>query len=216
MKGTIILLFLFFGTIVFSQQKDFQWWNKLTIEKKISPRMRISLTDGLRFHENSTQFSKHFNQVNFSYRFTPKFSSTFSYRLVQKSDKKIGFSIRNRLQLDLAYNTSFRKFSFEFQERFQTQIADINRSVNWNIPTNYLRTRITVDYKLVSKFKPFVSSEIFYLIGYDFTNYRLRAGLNYKLNKKNSFSLFYMLDQEINVNKPISVYVLGTSYKFSF
>lgn len=217
MKNNFLLLFLLLiSTLTFSQEKDFQWWNKLTIEKRISPRMRLSLTDGLRFKENVSQFSRHFNQINFSYNFTPKFSTTISYRLVQKGDDKLGLSIRNRMQMDLIYEVNIKKFSITFQERFQSHVADINRKADWNVPVNYLRSRITIDYKLDSKLRPFASAELFYLLGYDFTNYRLRAGLNYKLNKRNSLGLFYMLDQEINENNPRSDFILGTSYKHSF
>ncbi|MES2587392.1 MAG: DUF2490 domain-containing protein [Bacteroidota bacterium] len=215
-KIVFISIIVVFSGRFLAQSKDFGLWTAISLEKNINTRFSLELTEALRLNENVTQIAQHYSQLAASYKIDKGFYVTLAYRNSQKFKYDETVSYRNRLQIGLSYKFALKNLGIEFQERFQSQIRDINRRDDWKIPKNYLRTRLTLTYDLNRKIEPFVSGELFYELSEEFDNYRLRAGFSYEINKFQSIKSYYMLDQEIQVKDPNSNFVLGFAYKYSF
>jgi predicted porin len=214
-------LFTFLGSIFFltqlvAQEKDFGLWTQVSLEKKFTPRFSVQIREALRLDENASRIAVHYTQAIISYKLTNSFGLNVAYRNSQKFKFDETISYRSRFQVDLVYKTKLKNLELEIQERIQTQFSDINRNADWKTPKNTLRSRFTLSYDLGKRITPFFYYELFYHINNDFDNQRFRLGLDYEINKKQGMTLFYMLDQEIRVNNPLSTYALGVSYKYAF
>ena len=81
-----------------------------------------------------------------------------------------------------------------------------------------IRLKPSIKYKIKkSKFTPLVSIEYFYNpkfeeTGRRFVKYRFTAGTEFDLDKKNNFTLAYILDQQYNVANPKRQHILSLSY----
>lgn len=200
-----------------AQWKDFGIWSQISIEKKWSPRFSSSVSESIRLSENATFLNTHFTHLSLSYKLSPKFALIAGFRNAQRFrfDETIDF--RQRFQLDAVYSFKLGSFDFDLQERAQIQFENINRSDNWMIPEFYLRTRFTSSYSTSSRFTPFASAEIFHNVSdKQIDNLRLRIGSGFELNKHNQFKLFYMIDQDLNQNNPLSFFAFGSSYEYRF
>lgn len=216
-KRAVISLFsILFSLASFSQRNDFGLWTEITLEKKISPRWEISLTESIRLNENSTRLNQHYTHLSGTYKISKALSVSLAYRNSQRFDFDQTIDYRHRLQLEAAYKRKLGHLGIEVQERFQIRYDNIQREADWEIPQIYYRTRFTLDYDLDSRFSPFASAELFLNQSLFLDNIRLRAGLDYEFNKKNSIRVYYMIDQDLQVNDPLRLYVLGLNYKFSF
>jgi len=68
-----------------------------------------------------------------------------------------------------------------------------------------------------SKSNPFASAECFYDFHYkgnQFDGYRLALGADYKWHKKQTLSLIYMYESELNQNLPESSNIFYIGYEF--
>jgi hypothetical protein len=206
---------LFFCFNLKAQENDFALWSEVSLEKMFTPRFSIKLREALRTAENSTRIDNHFTQLNFSYILTNKIDISVAYRNAQKFKFDETVSYRSRFHFDLRYKIKFKKFDFVFQERIQSRFSDINRSDDWQTPKNVLRSRLTIRYDFEKRFKPFFYYEFSYNLNDKLiSNQRFRLGLDYEINKKQACRIFYMIDQELNRNNPLSTFALGLQYRF--
>ena len=215
-KISFIAFLIISANGLFAQTKDFGIWTNLSLEKKINHRLNINLTESVRFHENATQLDQHLTSLTGSFKITKKLSVSSTLRYAQKFKYDESINLKSRFQIGFLYKLNFKNLGINLEERFQSQLTNIKRTIDWEIPSNYLRTRITVKYDFKKKIEPFFSTELFYNVGVNFDNLRSRLGFSYGIDIFQSFKVFYMIDKEINVKNPSSNYVLGLGYKFSF
>ena len=106
------------------------------------------------------------------------------------------------------------------RERLQTQYVNVNSSENGKVAERYLRNKVTLKYDLGKKYTPFFATELFYQLtnakGNEFDNVRYTAGFNYEFSKRASLDLFYLINKAFNTNDPVTDYVSGISFNYSF
>lgn len=217
MNNLLVSILLAFSLQAQAQWNDFAYWNEWSIEKKMTPQMSLTLTEGTRFNENVTHFQSHYSHLTFQYKFTKRFSASIAYRNNQRFNFDETIDFRHRFQMDLSYKFKLKNIEIGLQQRFQTLYENINRSADWRTPRNYLRTKLTVGTDLDSKFNYFTSAELFYSMSGKFIdNLRFKLGTTFEQNKKNKWSLYYMIDQDVQVTNPLRLFAVGTSYTYSF
>ena len=194
---------------VFAQFTDFQTWSSITIEKSLSKKLDGSLEQQLRLDENSTQFRQTFTELGAKYRLWKKLDAGASYRFIVRPN-----STGQRIYLDVEYNWKLKKWKINPRLRYQHDF------ITDNFQANFLRPKLTISYKIDKKWEPFVAGELFYLIFYYQGNfvpaYRLFAGTTYDFNKRNSLKVFYLLEQEVNVNNAAQNHIISVGYKYDF
>ncbi|MGV3631637.1 MAG: DUF2490 domain-containing protein [Bacteroidota bacterium] len=215
-KKAGIFFSLLLPLAAFGQQEDFGIWTAISLEKKINPRWEISLTESVRLNENATALNQHYSHLSGTYKVSKTFSLTVAYRNSQRFNFDETIDYRHRMQLEAAYKRKLGQWGIELQERFQIRYDNIHRESGWEAPQIYYRTRLTLDYDLDSRVKPFASAELFINQSLYLDNIRLRAGFTYDFNKRNSVRLYYMIDQDLQENDPLRLYALCLGYKFSF
>ena len=216
------LLFLFCGIYInsFAQVNDAGLWTSIDVSKKLAGGFNASLSEEIRLNENVSEVGTAFTEIGITHKIIKRMTGGISYRFIQSRRLDDSYSIRHRLNVDVAYRIKFKMISATVRERFQSQVKNVQSSDDGSIPVNYLRNKVTFKYDTNKKYTPWISFEAFLQLnnpeGNEFDNLRYSAGFDYKFNKKNSISLFYLINQEINVDDPLTGYITGVNYSYSF
>lgn len=172
----------------------------------------------VRFNENVTEVGTIYTDLGLDYKINKHFQVSLNYRFVEKRRTDDYYSFRQRIYIDLKYDEKIKPFQIQFRSRIQDEYADIGRAADGGIPEFYLRNKLTVKLDKWKKLTPFVSVELFSPLENDykglFDNIRSSAGIDYDLSKHHKVELFYMIQQELNVSRPETDFVLGLGYGF--
>ncbi|NVO03803.1 MAG: DUF2490 domain-containing protein [Bacteroidetes bacterium] len=219
----IIFCFLISFTLVKAQnQPDAGMWNTLSIEKEISSKFSISVDEELRLKENFTQINLLYTNLGFNFTPIKRFKVSLIYRLIEKSMIDGNYTFRNRLMLDMSYKIKKNKFSVSYRSRIQSEVRSYYSSELGKIPEWFWRSKFELKYDL-NKFTPYIGTEIRYQIKdprnpeFDAGFHRLRtfAGIDYKINKRNSCGIYYLIQNEFGISNPQDLYILGVEYSIS-
>ena len=222
-KNYIFLLFSFLVISFnsFSQEEDAGLWTSVDIQKKLSSNSTLSFSEELRFNENISQLGTAFTEIGFSHKIIKRLTGSIAYRFIQVRQLDDSYSTRHRLFIDLAYRVKYKKIIFTLRERLQSQVKDVQSS-DADLSPQYtsLRNKLTVKYDTDKKYTPWIACEMYYQLsnpdGNEIDNMRYSLGVDYKFNKKNSITLSYLINQEVNVNNPLTSYIVGVNYSYSF
>lgn len=217
----IIFCFIILNALsasAFAQVNDAGLWMSVQLEKNITRRVMIYVAEELRMNENFTEAGTVFTEAGVEYRFPNIFRVSGAYRFIQRRRVDDFYSMRHRFLLDVSARKKFGNFQFILRERFQGQIADIDRDDDGGIWEYTLRNKLSLKYDFGKKYAPFISGELFYPLnkpeGNELDQYRVSAGIEYEFNKRSSAQLGYLVDREINVNDPLTEYVITLNFTY--
>ncbi|MBI5540405.1 MAG: DUF2490 domain-containing protein [Bacteroidia bacterium] len=221
-----VFLFLFVSeNIVVSQTvyPDAGSWNTINIEKKFTKKITVLFTEELRFKENFSRLNLFYTNLGVEYKFSDFFKAAFVYRFIEKYQDDNTFSFRHRLMLDLTVKKKFGNFGVSYRQRIQAEERDIYSSDAGAVPEWYSRNKVAIKYDSDKRYTPYVAMELRYQFHNprewqsDYTWHRSRYsfGVDYKLNKKNTFGLYYLIQREYNVVLPQNQYIVGLEYSLS-
>lgn len=203
-----------------AQYNDAGLWLGMTIEKKITSSTSLVLSEELRMNENISQVGTVFTDLGLSHKLNKYFSAGLNYRFSLKRNPDAYYGTRHRLYGDITGRYKIKRVTIVLRERIQSQMENINSSETGRFPQWYLRSKLTVRYSLINKIKPSVAIEVFYQLnnpeGNEIDNLRYSAGIEYEFNKRHVIEPFYIIQQEIHVNNPVTDFVSGISYAFTF
>ena len=202
-----------------AQVNDAGLWMTVSVEKKLSKKFKVVVAEEIRLRENISMIGQLFTDVSLQYKVTKSFLVSGSYRFAMKQNLDFIYEPRQRFYADLIYKVKANKFDFYLRTRLQNQDRyTIPGNENYN-NTLYWRNKISAKYG-IKNFTPFVSFEVYYPLNSTTMNVidglRYQTGTDYKINKHHAVSLYYLIDQEIQVNNPQNSYVVGLEYDYSF
>ncbi|HNR20939.1 MAG TPA: DUF2490 domain-containing protein [Bacteroidia bacterium] len=213
-------LLFFFSLPALAQVKDAGLWLNFAVERKITQKVTMELSQELRLNENISELATAFTEIGGEYKFNKRFSAGLYYRYIQRRQLNDYYLNSHRWFVDVSYKRKIKKISLTLRQRLQSQVRALETSSESKVPEYYMRTKLTCKLDLDKKYTPFVSGEIFYPVfnGEDLfiDNHRFSVGCDYEFNKRHSVTLFYMINSEVNVNDPWTDYISGASYKYSF
>jgi len=213
---TLLLLLSFSGQ---AQTNDARLWSRFTLEKNLSKHFALEGNVGVRIGQNYTSMEIYYFSLGGKYKLNKHWSCDFFYRYSGKRMISDRFEIRNRVQFCLMYKTKVANFmTTKFYLQYQKQYVDLYRSEEGKIAHDYLRGKFTFTFETHKKYKPYISSELFYQLKYDkneFNRVRYEAGIKYEINKHHSYELFYMMQREFNEPNPTRSYIIGIYYTIS-
>lgn len=192
-----------------AQNSDFQTWNSIGVEKALSSTLKLSLSEEVRLKDNVTSFSTSFTDAGVTFKLMKNLQLGLFFRFIIKPA-----SIAYRPYAEISYKLKTNSFIIEPRLRYQHQVEQ-NETAK-----NYLRPKVTASYKINKHWEPYVSGEWFYHMlyykGNEFDEYRLSAGTGYDFDSPHSLKVFYLLDQEFNVEAAEQNHVVGASYEYDF
>ncbi len=229
-KITLLLpALLVLPLILKAQTSDFGIWTSLGIEKKLG-KWDIAAEAELRTQDNAKQMNRWSLGIEPSLNITKWLKLGAAYEFIYFNDiKYTDYQPRHRGYVFAQGKYKWGRFSLSVRERFQVTKKDdsdrIKSSGNINTyrinPEWTWRNRFKIGYD-IPKFpvKPAFSFETFYQLnnpdGNTFDKLRYTISLSYDITKHHQFEAFGLLDKDINVTNPVSYYVLGVGYNFSF
>lgn len=228
MKRFILSLLILSSLSSFGQatkaSQDFGIWTTINLEKKLSERFSIIFTEEFRLRENASRINLFYSDLGVEYRPAKILKIALSYRNIQKSLIDGTYSYRHRIQLDITLKKKFGNFAVSYRQRLQREQRDVYNSENGQLVEWYSRNKFTVKLDLDKPLKPYVAAEFRYqirnarMVESDDTWHRARyiVGLDYRLNDKSTFGLFYLMQNEFNVKTPQSIYIVGVEFSYSF
>lgn len=220
---SLIISLSFISNLSAQNFADAGMWNTVNIEKKLKNNLSVFVKEEFRLKENFGQLNLFYTDVGVGYRPYNFLKAELSYRSVEKYLITDFFSIRHRLMLDITLKKKYNRFTLSYRQRLQAEVRNVNSSDNGRVPELYSRNKGEVKYDLHKKYTPFFSCEWRYQIKdprnveSDQTWHRARyaLGVDYELNKRSTFGVYYLFQHEWNVSIPENLYILGLEYSLS-
>ncbi|HRY32594.1 MAG TPA: DUF2490 domain-containing protein [Bacteroidales bacterium] len=207
------------ASLVSAQVNDAGLWLSLNAEKKVTSRFSVTMSAESRFNENISEAGTIFADMGLDYRLHKNLRVSANYRFSGKRRLDDSYSTRHRWYAQVTIREKVDRIRMSFRTRFQTQFTDLYSSPDGKIPEYTTRFRLNLSYNNKSAFEPYVNAELFLPLelkqnqGINQTRYM--AGVEYRLNRKHMFELFYLFQREYGVKNPEFDYVTGIGYYFS-
>jgi hypothetical protein len=223
-RNTGFLIALLFSLTGFSQTtEDAGLWATFNVDKKLNDKFSVFLTEECRLRENFSMINLFYTDLGVEVRPAKILKVSLAYRLIEKQLFDETYSFRHRMMLDITLKKKFGNFPISFRHRLQSEFRDIYSSETGTDPEWYSRSKLTVKYDFEKKITPYIAVEMRYqirnprAIDSDKTWHRGRysAGLDYKVNDKHTFGLYYLIQKEFNVSAPQNLYIVGIEYSLS-
>ncbi len=231
-KGKYIQKFILLGTLFtmvpisgYADNEDFASDLTVGAEKSITKRFDVAAEGDIRFCNNDQNLDRLGIGGDASYEVLKKWLKVSAgYEFIAdhwKEDAENSFSYRHRANVSLSVKHKVSSWIFSLKGRYQVTWKDerFHAAYKWN-PKEYFRLKGEIGYKINSHYQPYVAVEPFWQLNNPDNNVmddlRYCVGMDYKLDRHNSFDLYFRIDDEMNVEAPEDVYMLCGSYKYSF
>lgn len=204
-----------------AQVNDAGLWAGITIEKKFTQRLSLSVTEEIRLEDNFYEIGTIFTDAGLTYKFTDNVRLSGNYRFIQRRADEGYYNYRNRYYSDLIIRQKLSK-KLLFINRIRVQTQNVFYSGEEDDERNLIREMVTIRLQTEKKYKPYIAGEILYRLSNDilgkgeFDEIRTRAGIDYQFDIKSSVDLFYLIKRELNDRVPETDYIIGVGYKYSF
>ncbi|MEI7663338.1 MAG: DUF2490 domain-containing protein [Bacteroidota bacterium] len=222
----LILAFLTFAQTAAGQQDDMCLWSKFTIEKALSARYSVYVTQESRLRENISRPDELYLEgggsmkagyglkLSMGYRFSGNFDDVKYYSL--------GMRYHHRGFLDLDYKVRRGQFTFNFRARLQAEFKNVYSSDKGKVPEWYWRDKFEVKYR-IRRFEPYLGVEPHFQIidprnpegNFSVNRLWIFAGVGYSVMKHHTVGIYYMVQREWKVPTPQNKYIIGIEYSIS-
>jgi hypothetical protein len=219
-----LVIVLLFSVSAFSQAtNDAGLWTTFNFDKKLKDKFSVFLTEEFRLRENFTRVNLFYTDFGVEVRPAKFLKVALAYRLIEKNLEDQTYSYRHRLMLDITLKKKWGDFAFSYRQRLQSEVRNVYSSEDGAVPEWYSRNKFTIKYDTDKAITPYIAAEFRYQISNpravesDATWHRSRyvAGLDYKVNKRNTLGLYYLIQNEYNVSAPQNLYIVGIEYSLS-
>ena len=207
---TSLFFLIFFSFSSLAQENDFQIWNTLNLKKKINKSFTVDLKYGLRYRENASLISNQFIDLRIKYRENKRWSYAIGYRSI--SDYLISSNIQQkvRLYLDAYYSKKIKRYFVDLRTRLLTQVDSYSSK-------EVFRQKFKLSYNIrKTKLEPSLAIELFYNFDNSFYKIRNSLELAHPINKKLDFSLVYKIENEFNINDPMTLFIFEPKLSYRF
>ncbi len=222
-RAFYLLLILFNFSLAFSQNNsDAGMWNTLSFQKEVNKKIFLTLDQEFRLKENYSRLNLFYTNLGIGYKLTKNLKAELVYRAIEKYTLDNEFSFRHRISVDVTYKRKLGRVSISNRLRYQAEVKDYNTSENGRYAEQFLRHKLELKLDLDKKIVPFISYEARYQVSIPYSKrseynneiHRLRyaAGIDYKINSNNTFSIYYLIQNEFYIKNPEHNYILGLQY----
>lgn len=200
------------------QYNDAQLWENIYVERNLTHKLNWHINEEGKLTENFTIPSYIYTDLGLTYKFRKYLHFTIAYVPIMNRLPTDFVSYEHQLYFDGVLRIKYRHFVFYDREMLQEQFNNVFTSPVWNIPFYYLRSKLTVKYKLGLRYVPYLAAELYYHInnnqynGLQADHVRCFAGCFYRLNTVNELELYYMIEPYFNVPWSQTFFVVGLGF----
>lgn len=215
----LILLLLAGAGNAVAQQKDFQSWYELELNKDLKNGIDLSLEAEQRFENNSMQYDRSLLTLSADYDLLDFLNAELGVRGLVRMNRERHIQPQYRLHADATLEQSVAQFDFSLRSRLQFGFDELNvlrdagdnKLVNRNkLQAQYdiFGTRIEVS-AYVESYHKLNSSAI-----RSFYRMRYSARIEYTLGFRSALNLKYILEDEFNVTDPLQAHILVAGFSY--
>jgi hypothetical protein len=201
------------------QQKDFQTWWELSVDKDLKNGFEISGELEQRFRNNSLQYDRTLVTLAGSYDIRNFLQLSAGVRAVAVADREIRLHDQYRIHADALGRYSFSGLDLSLRIRMQYGFEDVPDMGYFSLNNLVNRNRLKLDHHIFgTRMGLFASIETWHLLnqGPSRLTYKMRysVGLDYDLSFVSRLTLRYILEDEFNVRNPLQshVFLVGFSH----
>jgi Protein of unknown function (DUF2490) len=205
-----------FSHAMAQRTSTFENWFSASAQKKVQ-NFTFTFEEGWRIREMYMS-RQNYSDLNIEYKLNKNFSFSGGYRLALKPSMFNITEVNHRLYIDAT--GSYGLGNLELSLRTKFQYTSLGQEDDISLPSEtYFRNRLKAKLKVndmisVSGYYEMllIMSPAYKLI----TENRPGIEAQFKLNKKNSISISYLLRNYIQVENPMNIHVMGLDYVFKF
>ncbi len=213
-----MFLLMLAGPFVVLGQESTHLWTGLTIQKNLNKKWALTVNGQWRFTENVSLLGAYIGEAGLGYKINKRWKAELNYRYIgrrkyDKSEQAYYYRPYHRFYGDISYDRKTGPVKLEYRIRYQNQFKDDDGALENQ--KSYVRNRLEVSYPNKTRITPFVSGDVFYLVGGGFEEIRWKAGTDIKVNKHHSFTIGAFTTQEISTLS-VSDLTIVAGYKLKF
>lgn len=221
MKKIYLLLFLIQTACsckLFAQNDDAQFWENIYLEKNLTQRWALHVNEEGRLTNNFTSPNYIYADFGLTYKVNKHIHCTAAYVPIAKKLPTGFVSFRHQMYIDAVFKFKFHHFTIYDRQMFQNQYNDILHSSDWNIPSYYIRNKVTVKYKTKSRVTPYMAEELYFEWDNSKKNsnqidrIRYFAGLFYRLNGINELEAYYLIEPHFHSRQAYTNWIIGLGF----
>ncbi len=189
-------------------ENDFQTRTELQLSFSPVKKLRITFIPELRLDE-SFNIDKSLLETELRYKLVKDFALSGSYRFIINPRDTKSTEYLHRFAFAADYSRSIKRWEPSFRIKYTNYTEDASNG-------EFLRYRAKLEYDIKNfKLTPYVRAEGFHdLAENEMYKMRYALGGRYKLNKKNSVKIGYMLDYYLQDYRNKHIITIGYRLKF--
>lgn len=197
----VLLISILLSISAFAQEKDFGIWYGISVSHKLNKKLEVNLSTDVRTFRNAAKVDEAFIEGGLEYDFNKYLAVAGSYRLSKSIEDNNSYYFRHKVFLDFKGSMPAGNFSFSARLRFQTRTKTYIQDENDKHPDYTGRIKLKAVYKTpVFPVNPYLYVESFSPMFSDkrrsIEKIRYSAGLDFKIAKKQSVELEYILQRD--------------------
>ncbi|PHR47295.1 MAG: hypothetical protein COA32_07690 [Fluviicola sp.] len=200
---SIVLTFAARGQV----QHDLESWSGLKIDVELLKKLEFKMDGQIRFDQNISRHRSSLFEIGIGYKPFKWLMLTPAYRITRTGDVNNDFG---RANMDITFDTDIGK-DFKIKNRTRGQYAYFYNRVGSEIE---LRNKTQLDYNLSKLFDPFTSIEFFYSEE-TISDFRLRLGGNWRINKEIDLRTFYAMESQMGRKTNDKEHIVGIILKIN-
>ena len=223
--GSYLLIFSFLSLVdpvdLSAQQKDFQSWWEIALDKDLGKNFELSGEFEQRFRNNSLQYDRSQISLAGEYGINKYLDIAAGARTVLANSRELRLNIKYRLHVEATGKYSAAGFDLSLRVRLQYGFEDLFDPAFEGRNNFGNRFRLKVSRHIFgTRIDWFASTESWSLLndnsGILFYKMRYAAGVQYNLSFDSQVNVSYLLEDEFNIRDPLQSYILVIGYSHSF
>lgn len=225
MKILVVIILSLSTTFLWAQIENFGTWSTVSIEKKLGD-FKLNAETELRTIYAVQLINRASVGLGADYRVNDYLKVAMGYSFMNHLDTKYkNYQFRHRFNAGATGRIQVDRFTFSLRERVQLTTKDDSNRIRENgtidtyriNPAWVWRNRLQAEYNIrKSKFTPSVSAESFYELnnpaGNNFYKMRYTLSCDYRINKRNTVSVYTVFNSGVDDDDMYGKYILGINY----
>jgi hypothetical protein len=179
-----------------NKDHDWQFWNRYSLNSKLTEKMTAQLSTEARFGADFTRHYYQHAQLSFNYRLTDNFMISpgirESYSLLTSSAIRDDWGHNHELLLAMNCNWKMGDWNFSDRNLFHFVHASANQNIkNYTLYRNCIKAQLPCCKLTSLQLVPFISDELFFKESVGYFRNRAQIGVTAQLLEKVSMNLFY-------------------------
>jgi len=221
-KLSYVVFFCLLSPMLYAADNDMEAHLSFEVNKDLGRKFDVSLSEGLRFNNNITNYYRSETAVSFGYTFARKHLKLgVGYAFINKSKDYSYYENRHRTFGQLTFKESFGSFKLSWRAKFQATFQNPNTGDYKRNPKLYFRNRLMAEYKIAnSRFSPYAYFEFYTSLNDAECNridaLRSQIGCDYLLTRRMSLGAYYRVQNDIQVKNRQNIFAVGLTASYDF